>query len=77
MKRTSFLAELEFYYCFALRCKGMQCGIGSNFFVLLLEYIDWNYDKADILEDLHPYLKLLDVQQDVANVRDRFRDRIQ
>lgn len=77
MKRTSFLAELEFYYCFALRCKGMQCGIGSNFFVLLLEYIDWNYDKADVLEDLHPYLKLLDMQQDVANVRDRFRDRIQ
>ena len=76
MKRTSYLSELEFNYVFALRCKGMQCGIGSNFFILMLEYIDLFYDKADVLEDLTPYLKLLNATDDVANVRDRFRDRI-
>ena len=76
MKRTSYLAEIEFLYCFALRCKGMQCGIGSNFFTLMLEYIDYFFDKADVLEDLKPYLKLLNNTDDVLNVRDRFRERI-
>ena len=77
MRRTSFLSELEFYYVYALRCRPMQCGVGSNFFILMLEYIDLFYDKADVLEDLQPYLKLLNATDDVNNIRDRFRDRIQ
>ena len=76
MKRTSYLAEMEFKYIFALRCKGMQCGIGSNFFILVLEYIDLFFDKADVLEDLEPYLKLLNQAEDVNAVKERFRDRI-
>ena len=76
MRRTSYLSELEFFYVFALRCKGLQCGIGSNFNSLLLEYIDHFYDKADVLEDLKPYLKLLNQTDDVIHMRDRFRERI-
>ena len=76
MKRTSYLAELEFSYVFALRCKAMQCGIGSNFYILMLEYMDLFYDKADVMEDLEPYLKLLNYYDDVNAVKDRFRDRI-
>ena len=59
MRRTSYLSEIEFLYVFALRCKGLQCGIGSNFFTLLMEYIDHFFDKADVLDDLKSYLKLL------------------
>ena len=76
MRRASYLSELDFYYVFALRCKGLQTGVGSNFFSLLLEYIDHFYDKADVLEDLRPYLKLLNNTDDVTSVRDRFRERI-
>ena len=65
MKRTSYLSELEFNYIYALRCKPMQCGIGSNFYLLLLEYIDLFFDKSDILEDLLPYLKLLNNNEDI------------
>ncbi len=76
MKRTSYLAELEFNYIFALKWKNMPTGIGSGFNSLMLDYIDHFYDKSDILEDLKPYLLLLNGAEDVVNVRDRFRDRI-
>ena len=76
MKRTSYLAELEFNYVYALRCKSMQCGIGSNFFLLILEYIDLFFDKSDVLEDLESYLKLLNSVEDVNNIKERFRDRV-
>lgn len=75
MKRTSYLSELEFLYVFALRCKGLPCGIGSTFFNLIMDYIDLFFDKEDVSEDLKPYLKLL-TQEDVVFVRDRFRERI-
>lgn len=42
----------------------------------MLEYIDYFYDKADVLEDLTPYFKLLNDREDVAMVKDRFRDRL-
>lgn len=42
----------------------------------MLEYIDLFFDKADVLDDLKPYLMLLNSNDDVMNVRDRFRDRI-
>lgn len=77
MKRTSYLAELEFNYVFALRCKSMQCGVGSGFNLLMLDYIDHFYALSDVLEDLKPYLLLLNGVEDVVSVRDRFRDRIQ
>ena len=76
MRRTSYLAELEFMYVYALRCKAMPCGIASPFFILMLEYIDLFFDKSDVLEDLRPYLYLLNNNEDVINVRDMFRDRV-
>ena len=42
----------------------------------MLEYIDYFYDKADVLEDLTPYFKLLNDREDVAMVKERFRDRL-
>ena len=42
----------------------------------MLEYIDYFYDKSDVLEDLAPYLLLLETGADVTHVRDRFRDRV-
>ena len=77
MKRTSFLAELEFYYVYSLRCKAMQCSIGSPFFILMWEYIDLFYDKSDVLEDLKSYLRLLNKDEDVSAIKERFRERVQ
>ena len=34
-------------------------GMGSNFFILIQEYIDIFFDKSDVVKDLSPYLKLL------------------
>ena len=76
MKRTSYLAELEFLYVYALRCRIQPVGAGSNFFLLMLEYIDYFHDKSDILEDLSQYLVLLDRDVDVPTIRERFKDRI-
>ena len=35
VRRTSYLAELESLYCYALRCKNMACGSQSPFFCLM------------------------------------------
>ena len=59
MKRTSYLSELELNYIYALHARGFNVGAGSNFFILMTEYMDLFYDKADIVEDLRPYFKLL------------------
>ena len=72
MKRTSYLAELEFLYIFALRCPEMRCGIGSLIFIAILNYIDLFFESADVYEDLGPYLKLLNSLDDVPLVRKKF-----
>ena len=76
MRRTSYLAELESLYVYALRCKNMPCGANSPFFCLMQEYIDLFHDKADVLEDLKPYLLLLNNQIDVLTMRDMFREKV-
>ena len=70
------MAELEFLYVFALRCKHMQCGVGSTFQTLMMKYIENFYDKSDVLVDLEPYLKLLNKEGDVLSIRDKFRERV-
>ena len=40
------------------------------------EYIDLFHDKADVLEDLKPYLLLLNNQIDVLTMRDMFREKV-
>lgn len=74
MKRTSYLAELEFLYIFALRCPEMRCGIGSLIFIAILNYIDLFFESADVYEDLKPYLMLLNSREDVPLVRNKFKE---
>lgn len=59
MKRTSFLAELECKFCIALSSKSYPTYDGSTIFNTILDYIELFYDKADVIEDLLPYLRLL------------------
>lgn len=74
MKRTSYLAELEFLYIFALRCPEMRCGIGSLIFIAILNYIDLFFESSDVNEDLKPYLMLLNSREDVPLVRSKFME---
>ena len=37
----------------------MQCGVGTKFFELILEYIDLFYDSFNVTDDLRPYFKML------------------
>ena len=76
MKRTSFLAQLEFIYVFALRCEGYQVGNASPFQLLILEYIDLFFDKSDVLADLEAYFKLINGKEEVNNIKIWFRDRV-
>ena len=76
MKRTSYLSELELNYIYALHSRGYQVGAGTNFFVLMTEYMDLFYDKADVTEDLRPYFKLLNSEQDVEAMKERLMDRV-
>ena len=76
MRRTSYLAELESLYVYALRCKNMPCGANSPFFSLMQEYIDLFYDKSDVLEDLKPYLLLLNNGDDVQYMKEMFKEKV-
>ena len=42
----------------------------------MMEYIDLFFDKADVVMDLKPYLRLMNVSDDVISIRDRLRERI-
>ena len=77
MKRTSYLSELELNYIYALHARGFNVGAGSNFFILMTEYMDLFYDKSDVVVDLRPYLKLLNADQDVDQMKERLMDRVQ
>lgn len=59
MKRTSFMADLEYKFCLALRYPNYPTGEKSMFFSLIKEYIEAFYDKFDVLGDLRQYLVLL------------------
>ena len=76
MRRTSYLAELESLYVYALRCKNMPCGANSPFFSLMQEYIDLFYDKSDVLEDLRPYLLLFNNNEDVLFMKEMFKEKV-
>ena len=49
IKRTSFLCELDLYYCYALHCKQFTLTYGTPFFQLIFEYIDAFHDKEDVI----------------------------
>ena len=52
MKRTSYLAELELHYIYALRLKNSRVGRGTPYFTAINEYIDTFYYKYDVMQDL-------------------------
>lgn len=76
IKRTSFLAELECKLCIALNSKSFQTFEGSPIFNLILDYIELFYDKADIITDLLPYLKLFN-HDDAMNMREKIKGKIE
>ena len=51
-------------------------GAGTNYFILMTEYMDLFYDKSDVVEDLRPYLKLLNADQDIEQMKERLMDRV-
>lgn len=59
MKRTSYMADLEYKYVLALRYHNYPLGDKSMFFSLLKEYIEVFYDKFDVIGDVERYLHLL------------------
>lgn len=60
MKRTSYLAEFECKLCIALNCKQVYPTYeNSSIFNLIIDYFDQFFDKADVIADVTPYLKLL------------------
>ena len=59
IKRTSYLAEMEYKFCIALNCKGYPTHEGSPIFNTMLDYIEIFYDKADVIGDIAVYLRLL------------------
>ena len=77
MKRTSYLAELECKLCIGLNCKNPYPTYeNSSFFNLVLEYIENFYDKADVVMDILPYMRLM--QTDDANaLREKIKSRIE
>lgn len=49
---------MEFKYCIALNCKGYPSHEGSPIFNVMLDYIELFYDKADVICDIIPYIRL-------------------
>jgi hypothetical protein len=72
MKRTSYLAELECKLCIALNCKNYPTYESSSTFNLLIEYIEMFFDKADVICDIIPYIKLLN-NDEAQSLRERVR----
>lgn len=76
MKRISFLAELECKLCIALNSKSNYLTYeGTPYFNLLLDYIELFYDKADVLGDLLPYLKILNFE-DAMQLKEKVKNKI-
>ena len=59
MKRTSYLADLEYKFVLALNYANYPAGEDSPFFQTILDYMERFFDKFDVVSDLRPYLKLL------------------
>ena len=56
IKKTSYLAELELLFNYALHCPRMPVGDMSIYMGVINEYIDKFHDKSDVVEDIRPYL---------------------
>ena len=76
IKRTSYLAELEFKFCIALNCKGYPCHEGTPMFNAMLDYIELFYDKADVICDIIPYIRLFQIE-DAGSLREKVKMKVQ
>lgn len=52
----------------------MQCGLGTKFCELVIEYIDMFYEEHQVVDDLRPFFKLLK-KEDTNMFRDHFREK--
>jgi len=59
MKRASYLAEMEYRYVYALKHQTQPVGEGTSYLNLILEYIENFYEQTDVVEEIKPYLSLL------------------
>ena len=76
IKRTSYMAELEFKFCIALNCKGYPTHEGSPMFNVMLDYIELFYDKADVICDVMPYLRLFQYEDAMA-LKEKVRAKVE
>eukprot|EP00347_Sterkiella_histriomuscorum_P000542 403375452 len=76
IKRTSYLAEMEFKFCIAINCRGYPCHEGSPMFNVLLDYIELFYDKADVVCDIMPYIKLFQIEE-AGSLREKVKIKVQ
>jgi hypothetical protein len=71
------MAELECKLCIALNCRGVYPTYeNSSFFNLILDYLDQFYDKADVIADITPYIKLFQYEDAIA-MREKIRAKIE
>lgn len=75
IKRTSYLAELEYKFCIALNCKGYPTFDGSPIFNAMLDYIELFYDKADVIGDIQIYLRLFQVE-DAQLLKEKIKQKV-
>jgi hypothetical protein len=76
MQRTSYLAEMEFHYIYALQCPKYLTGENSHFYYHIFEYMDKFFEKADVVTDLRPYLALLNLYTDAPAIIKKILERI-
>jgi hypothetical protein len=76
IKRTSYLSELEYKFCIALNCKSYPTFEGSPFYNSILDFLEIFYDKTDVIEDIRPYLKLLQ-PEDAYTLRDKIDSKVE
>ena len=49
MTRTSYLAELEFFFVYNLNMHEIKVGEGSAFYLIICEYLDQFYGTFDVV----------------------------
>ena len=75
MKRTSYMADLEYKFVLALSYASYPVGEGSPYFQTIRDYLEKFYDKFDVVSDLRPYLRLLG-QPEAAALRAFAREKL-
>ena len=68
IQRTSYLTELEYKFVLALNYSQYPTNEGTSFYTTMLEYIQNFTDRFDVMNDVRPYLVLLN-EVDAASIR--------